>query len=499
MTSRVPHILLERLSDFISSEMGLYFSKERKLDLLRGIREAAEEFGFTDVEMCINWLLSSPLKKRQIEVLARHLTVGETYFLREARVIQALEREILPQIIEKRRNTSKMIRIWSAGCCSGEEPYSLAILLTRLLPDIESWKIVIVGTDLNIDFLAKAHKGVYTEWSFRNTPFWVREKYFTRTESGAYEILPQIKRLVHFSYLNLIQEGDPAHINMQGFDIILCRNVLMYFSQDHVRAVIKRFYRSLADKGWLVVGSSETSHIFFSQFQTVNYPGAIVYRKDLTMEQPSVLQPPVYDTDTIIDHITPSAGSNTDLSALLLQRKHAEEEEEEQEPDDLNKAINAFELGRYQDAAELFRNLVHESEHDRNIQVYILLARCYANMGELRHALHWCNKGLKMDKLDFQLYQLQSEIFQEMGKIDKALQALKHVVYLEPDSFAAYFTMGNLSRQMGHIKEARKCFENAEKLLKLRERDDVLKEFDGITAGRMIHMIESMKNMENPQ
>ncbi|RKY75342.1 chemotaxis protein CheR [candidate division KSB1 bacterium] len=493
MSQRVPNILLEQLSDFINKEMGLFFSKERKLDLLRGVSLAAEEFGFSDTEMCINWLLSSPLKKRQIEVLARYLTIGETYFFREARIIQALEREILPAIVEKRRNTSRMIRIWSAGCCSGEEPYSIAILLSRIIPDIESWKIVVLGTDINVDFLDKAQRGIYREWSFRNTPFWLREKYFIKTDDGAYEILPQIKRLVSFSYLNLVQQESPEYLNLQGFDIILCRNVLMYFSQPQVLSVINRFYQSLNDKGWLIVGSSEASHVLFPQFRTVNFPGAIVFQKDLSMEV-SRAENVLFDME--IDDLIPATTTNYDFSALLNADNSIEEEAEDE--DEFTKAVNFYEQGKYKLAAELFKTLLNDPVFADNPQVYILLAKSYANTGDLKHALHWCNKGVKKYRLEFQLYQLQAEIYQEMGKLDKALDALKNVIYLEPDSFAAYFIMGNLSKQLGKTKEAKKCFENAEKLLRLKERDDVLKEFDGITAGRMIHVIESMKSMESP-
>jgi len=489
MMSRVPNILLDQLSSFINSEMGLYFPKERRLDLLRGISESAEEFGFTDTEMCINWLLSSPLKKRQIEILARHLTVGETYFFRESRVFQALENNIISEIIRARRNGSKTIRIWSAGCCSGEEPYSIAILITRMIPDIDSWKIMILGTDINVDFLEKAQKGIYREWSFRNTPFWIKERYFTRTDDGGYEIIPGIKRLVNFSYLNLVSDENPSFITLQSFDMIFCRNVLMYFSQEQVRSVINRFYESLNDKGWLIVGSSEASHILFSQFQTVNFPGAIVYRKDVSKS--SFTMPETTFDETEFPELQPR--TLTDFSKLISTDNEVEEEE-----DELTKAVNAYEAGHYKLAAETLKKVVNDPVFSGNIQVYLLLARSYANLGDLKHALHWCDKGIKQNRLEFQLYQLQAEIYQEMGKINKAVESLKNVIYLEPDSFAAYFILGNLSQQLGKAKEAKKCFENAEKLLKLRERDDVLTEFDGITAGRMIHVIESMKNTENP-
>ena len=159
----LPEALLTQAGEFISGCMGLYFPKARRKDLERGLRSVAPEFGFEDPEACIRWLISSTLSKSQIEVLAGHFTVGETYFFRDKRTFAFLEEKGLPELIELRRTTGKYLRIWSAGCCTGEEPYSLAILLHKILGDAKDWNITILATDINPVFLKKASAGIYGE------------------------------------------------------------------------------------------------------------------------------------------------------------------------------------------------------------------------------------------------------------------------------------------------------------------------------------------------
>lgn len=160
----LPDALLSRLSDFLEAQMGLHFPRARWRDLERGIAAASRESGYAQAEAYIQWLLSAPLTRTQIEGLASHLTVGETYFFREKRSLDILEQQILPELLRARAQTEKHLRIWSAGCCTGEEPYSIAMLLDRLIPDSENWNLTILATDINPRFLRKAVQGIYGTW-----------------------------------------------------------------------------------------------------------------------------------------------------------------------------------------------------------------------------------------------------------------------------------------------------------------------------------------------
>jgi len=201
--------LLSQLSEFVATQTGLYFPQERWGDLERGIAAAAPDFNFSDRESCARWLLSAPLTRHMNEVLASHLSVGETYFFREKQSLGIFEEHILPMLLQSRRHNERRLRIWSAGCSTGEEAYSIAILLDRLIPDLKDWNVTILATDFNPKFLRKAVQGVYGEWSFRDAPVWLRERYFNKSRDGRFEIHPRIRKMVTFSYLNFAEDIYP--------------------------------------------------------------------------------------------------------------------------------------------------------------------------------------------------------------------------------------------------------------------------------------------------
>ncbi|MFZ2855878.1 MAG: protein-glutamate O-methyltransferase CheR, partial [Rhodocyclaceae bacterium] len=282
--------LLQQFSAFLASRIGLHFPPPRWPDLLRGLERAAREFAQPGPEACMRWLLATPLQQRQIEILASHLTVGETYFYREPALFAALEQQILPPLIAARRAGSRSLRLWSAGCCTGEEAYTLAILLHRLLPDLDQWRISILATDINPRFLAQAQSGTYREWSFRNTPAWFKERYFTPGENGSYRLLPAIRRLVRFAYLNLVDDVYPTlESDTNGIDLVLCRNVLMYFEAQGIRAVLHKLRRALTPDGWLVLSATESGSVPLPGFAAVTWRDATAYRKHEGPLQPPVL------------------------------------------------------------------------------------------------------------------------------------------------------------------------------------------------------------------
>jgi len=512
---RIPNELLARLSDFLNINMGLYFPKDRWLDLLRGIRSAMPEFGFEDLEEGIRWLLSNPLKQSQIEILACHLTVGETYFFREPKTFEALEKHILPKLIRNRWQNQKRIRIWSAGCCTGEEAYSLAILLSRLIHDIETWNITILATDINPVFLKKAQDGIYREWSFRGTPYWLKEQCFRDRGNGFYEILPKYKRMVKFQYLNLVEDTFPSIYNdTNAMDLIFCRNVLMYFSTKQVEKVISRYHQALLDDGWLVTASSETSHIFYSQYITVNFPGTILYKKGAyvvhegytRIEDGFIDGLPRIDEDTDVVHFpnttpvrmpsNPKPEPQDQQNSFVEEPAVSAEDEEEDVEKVYQKALQVYNQGRYENTIDLILNSI--SSRESHPKVMTLLAKAYANRGELKHALNWCEKALDQDKLNPVFHHLHAVILQEQGEHEKAITALRRALYLNPDFVLPYFMLGNLQRQQGKLVEAEKHFENALNILGSYDQEDILPESEGMTAGRMRELIRVSMNREMP-
>jgi chemotaxis protein methyltransferase CheR len=228
------------------------------------------------------------LTQQQVATLASHLTTGETYFFREPSVFTMLEEEILPALMRARQQHARRLRFWSAGCATGEEPYSIAISINKVVPEMQNWHLTLLATDINPRFRQTASEGVYRQWSFRDTPPWITARYFSRQPGDRLAILPAIQNMVTFAYLNLVDDVYPSLLtNTTAMDVIFCRNVLMYLAPEQATKVVHRLYHALADGGWLIVSPSEASQALFASFQTVNIPGAILYQKRARCTSPA--------------------------------------------------------------------------------------------------------------------------------------------------------------------------------------------------------------------
>lgn len=519
--------LFARLSDFLEGRMGLHFPETRRRDLERGITSAASDFGFADGVSCAEWLLSSHLTKEQIEVLASHLTIGETYFFRDTKLFDALEQHVLPELIRKRRGKEQRLRLWSAGCCTGEEPYSLAILISRLLPDLRDWQITILATDLNPRFLQRAAAGEYRDWSFRSTPEWVRERYFATTDGDHSKINAQIKRMVKFSHLNLAEDVYPSLLNdTNAMDVILCRNVIMYFTAARAKTVTDGLSRCLVDGGCLIVSPTEAPHMCLSQFEAVYLPGTTLYRRDSRRmrrtEEGGVAPPlPVCDVATdlglesrpqpvVATHDGPPAAPSlqqplADLGEPSGQPVDVERAEpqagEPPQPSPYDEAAALYGQGRYAEAAEMLEGLLSQGPSALGAlgldgEPSALLARAYANLGKLAEALDWVEKALDADKVNSGHHYLRATILREQGRAQEAIASLRRALYLDPDFVVAHFALGSLLRQQGKPGQWTKPFQNALLLLRGYGQEDILPQSEGMTAGRLSEVLASMTEGE---
>ncbi|MGH2569072.1 MAG: CheR family methyltransferase, partial [Bacteroidota bacterium] len=434
MNHAIPDNLLSMLSKVIADTMGLHFPRERWKDLERSFGSVAREYGFQNAESCARWLLSSNLLRQQLDVLASHLTVGETYFFREKNCFKLLEDQILSPLIQSRRSADRRLRIWSAGCCTGEEPYSIAMVLRNLIPELTEWNVSLIATDINPRFLRRASEGVYGEWSFRETPAWIKEKYFKRIRNGQYELLSSVRRMVTFGYLNLVEDSYPSLLtNTNAMDIIFCRNVLMYFTPEQAKKVVKKLHRCLMDGGWLVVSPSETSQLQFSEFNTVNFPDATFYRKEQEKKQAArdfffpvehEAEPPEHVLYKVPDIIQTVHETFSQQTLETVNEPHAAADEH----DIYAAAFMAYEHGHYAEATD--KVLAELSRHPNDARLLTLLARIQANEGRLTEALEVCHKALDADKLSPANHFLLATILQEHGQTERAVNSLKKVLYL---------------------------------------------------------------------
>ncbi len=502
MTKKISEDQLLRLSDFVARYFGLHFPEERWFDLQRAVCGAAQECGYQqDIDRYVQELLLPALSQRHLEVLASYLTVGETYFFREKRSLEVLEKDIVPELIQTRKDGA--IRIWSAGCATGEEPYSIAILLSKLMGCLEKWDVEILATDLNFKSLQKASEGIYSEWSFRGTPPWVRSAYFEAVDKDRWAIRPAIKKMVTFVQLNLADDSFPWHSNsIHGFDVIFCRNVLMYFTPEGMRKVILRLYRSLASGGWLIVSPTETSHELFSEFAAVNFGDVTLYRKSATHAQKALTLPSVVHDESWSGHRLPErhalpeqrVESSEPAVALVCDTSRDREihaEDVESSAPSYEQALALHELGRYEEAEQVIGTLL--SQNGSDARAMLLLARACANQGKLAAALVWCDKAIAANKMDACAYYLRATILREQGSISEVLFALQQAVYVEPQFVLSHFSLGHLALSQGKLKEAEKHFENVLLLLAQYTPEDIVPESEGISVGTLREMIVSRR------
>ncbi|MBI5194001.1 MAG: chemotaxis protein CheR [Nitrospirae bacterium] len=507
--------ILSRLSEFITSATGLSFTETQLPELERRMGTATVEFGFNNTEAFISWLLSTTLTKKNIETLASHLTVGETYFFRDSMSFKVLEETILPQIIHEKLNAKhgneKHLRIWSAGCSTGEEPYSIAILLNRTIPDIKNWNITILATDINTKFINRASEGIYGEWSFRETPDWIKERYFRNKAGGKYEILPFIKKMVTFSYLNLADDIYPSLLNnTNAMDLIFSRNVLMYLTDECSGKVINGFANSLVEGGFLFSSPTDPVRTLSARFTTINFPEVILYKKGVRVKAEGGQGAEARSQKLEVRYDESEARSKKsevryDESEERSKKSEARSKMVEEIKTEeislpfkgrgrvgmvLEEASSLFKSGQYSEAInELCKLISHEYD---NPEAYPLIIRAYANQGMLDEALVWCKKAVSEEVVNPAYHYLTATVLLEKGRTEEAVRSLKNALYLDPRFVIPYFLLGNIMLIKGNIKSANKYFKNASDLSSSLNPDEVLPESDGMTAGRMVEIVGAL-------
>jgi chemotaxis protein methyltransferase CheR len=268
---------IELAAQRIESETGLHFSGATRRQLDTALQRMAQALGEPDAERAAQWLLAGRWNGERSAMCARFLTVGETYFFREPRALDLLCQHARAHVA---RGERRPLKVWSAGCCTGEEPYSIAIALRDRVPALGPGMVSILATDLNEVFLEFARAGVYRRWSFRRTDPACLAAHFRPLPEGRFEIDASLREQVGFAALNLAGDSYPSAVNgTQGMDVIFCRNVLMYFARPQMKRVIARLRDCLVDGGWLVVNASEAASELFEGFTPEYHADAVFFRK----------------------------------------------------------------------------------------------------------------------------------------------------------------------------------------------------------------------------
>lgn len=485
---------------FVARNLGLHFPVERLSELAQKMTLLAKSQGHDDLQQYLLGIMSAPLSREQMKVLAGALTIGETYFLRDPKSYRAFEKELLPGLIAARRGTDKTLRIWSAGCSSGEEPYSIAILLSRALHDLPDWNVTLLATDINHQALERGRRGIYSKWSFRNAPAWLME-YFTR-ETDGYRIAPRIQKMVRFAHLNLADPDESAPSITRGMDFIFCRNVMLYFHAEQIQNTLARFHACLRDDGWLFIGPTEVDHHAVPGFACRHLDGALVLGKkdpgQTTRGTPDKgnIHPAPARAASVSEPVPPpkrEAPPSAVAAAGVPEPVHPLEPVQTcsvpEEPDLLKKARAHYRAGRYEEAAALALKAQERGEAQASLA---LAANALANIGRFSEARDCCERAIALDRLRAETHYLLSIILEQLGDSEGAIASLRRALYIDQDYLLAYFALGNLCRRRGEMMEARQSFANALRLLKRRDPHEELPEADGMTAATLMRMIEDI-------
>ncbi|HEX3070971.1 MAG TPA: protein-glutamate O-methyltransferase CheR [Thermoanaerobaculia bacterium] len=270
----LPDDVFRLMRDQIYKRTGMWFSDNSKYLLQKRLSPRAKEMNFDSFQKYFYFLQYDPRAEAEFDQIYDLVTTNETYFFREPAQLAAFAEEIVPEILS--RKTVKKIRIWSAGCSSGEEPYSIAMLLSEA-GHYNHATFEIFASDINQQVLAKARRGFYRESAFRATEIPLRDKYFSPNGDGSWRLHDDIRNRVSFGRLNLYDE---ARVSLLGhLDIIFCRNVIIYFDDVSKKVVVTNFYNRLTESGYLLLGHSESLISLSTQFKLRHLKNDMVYQK----------------------------------------------------------------------------------------------------------------------------------------------------------------------------------------------------------------------------
>jgi chemotaxis protein methyltransferase CheR len=423
------HPTHEAITRLVAARTGLQFPDNRHDHAQQVIRRAMERSGSRSVQDYLALLQSDAAA---LDDLVGELTVSETYFFREPAQFDFLRREVLPDL-RRRRSAGHVFRAWSAGCATGEEVYSLAILFEQ---EGLGEQVHLLGTDISRAALTRAQQGVYSNWSLRGPGAALAGPYLV--QRGKQHVLAEkIRRRVVLEYLNLAQDVYPSFANdTWGMDLILCRNVLIYLDRQTVERVARRLFDSLAPDGWLLTASSDPPLQDRAPFATVVCEAGVFYRRP------------------------------------------SETEEREKEEREASPCLSVPPSS----PVVLPPPLSSRSASDRDDAARRVRALADKNAIEAERA---CAAALEQQPLAVELRYLHAVLLMDLGRTDEAIQALRRTIYLDRSLAVAHFTLGALLGQSGDLAGARAAYRNAAALCAARPADEIVPLADGEHAGRL--------------
>lgn len=461
------------------------------------------------------------------------LTTGESYFFRDQGQFSLLRNKIFPEIIARKLqnsevtgNQKKSLRVWSAGCSTGEEPYSLAILIKELIPNLDNWNILVVGTDINYKAIEKAKQGIYNPWSFRLVDPHLQIDYFQQ-QQNEWQIDAQIRQMVKLQQGNLLTDNFPDHnTEIYDMDLILCRNVFVYFEHQAITTVVKKFYDTLVPGGYLMTAHTELYGQNMGEFQVNVLPESVIYqrRQSKQLEPSDSVQSAVRKIDLYKHYHSPNSqifkseiAKYQDNPAVIKEFPHQTKSSNHEHfyatspiakpteqvtknvsvSKNQNSSINLMKEAEMLFQEEDYVQAINKAEqviacHAKHFAAHYLLAQAYANLGQHNQAVYYCQKAIAIDSLAVQPYHLLAHIAEEKQDLEKAKIFLKTIIYLSPSFVSAYLELASIYEKEGNSIRAKKMLATALELLNQLPSSAMVEQQSSVTVGELVEYVKKL-------
>ncbi|MFM2311500.1 MAG: hypothetical protein RLZZ04_776 [Cyanobacteriota bacterium] len=514
-TSNISSQLRQAFAESIAQKIGIKIRQVEQNSLVQKIGLRMKALQLAAPEQYYQ-LLSLPgsAGEQEWQHLAELLTNNESYFFRDRQQLSLLKNQIFPQLIKQKREQGNLtLRIWSAGCSTGQEPYSLAIMLKELLLDINAWQLSILATDIDLAALNQARAGIYSEWSFRDTEPRIKRQYFEPLGRN-YQIERSIRQMVTFQKVNLLSDQFPQLFsNLREIDLIVCRNVFIYFGSATIGKILAKFYDTLRPDGYLLVGHSELTGQNLSRFQAQIFPQSLIYQRrksnSLTSQRNAL---PLTICEAVSfrtkQQPVPEANklpvSSPPLIPLLQQVKpQVIPQLLEIEVANAAQTVSAKEDAQklVQQAKDLWQqkqsNLaIKKAEQALVIQpddlsAYCLLGKIYLELNQLDLAIAMSDRALAIDSLNLAVNYLLAEIalYQDDDAVAKTI--LKKILYLDPESIKAAIELNRIYQQAGDRPRASKMAQQAMKMLQKLPNSQILPTCNNLSVAELIFQLKT--------
>lgn len=415
----------------------------------------------------LNYHAGSSLQPHEQEwqSLLTSITITETYFLRDFNQFKVLKDNVLPEIIDRKQREARLgtlpsLRIWSAGCSTGDELYSIAILLEEMKFPWDRWNFLLLGTDINDIALEIARKGTYSNWSFRQVNPEFQRTYF-RHRLQSWTIDRSIKSRASFQYCNLLHDDFPtAHNSLHHFDLIICRNVFIYFESQAIAHVLQKFYETLNPLGYLMTGHTELHGQNLKIFALRNFGESIIYQRS------EKTRSPLNATESLTGNLSSGKGLSESFTVSGVGQNS-------QNPM-IASPLNSLELQllnlkkllgseKYLEVLETTYKLLQN--YSSCFELFVLAAEAHANLGEYQKAKASCWRALELQEFATSPYLLLAHIAEEEGDIAQTKQLLKKVIYLDPNAVSAYFYLASIYAREKDLDKSKKMQASALRIL----------------------------------